>query len=156
MRRRFSYADQKSHRQRSRWKILWAFVFFFFYISLTSLFFSTRVLENDTMAGNLRSGERFILSSYTVNSFIYGYNPEKGSLPFRRGNVVLVDMFREKRPGILYLVFDGVLRFFTFQRFDLIDQKEHVFVKRVMEIISSRNENVKGEPLGEEEIQTED
>ena len=132
MRRRFSYADQKSHRQRSRWKILWALVFFFFYITFTSLFFSARVMENETMVDNLRIGERFIASSYAIYSIIPGLNPERGSLPFRRGNVVLVDMFREKRPGVLYLVLDEVIRFFTVQRFGLIDQKEHVFVKRVI------------------------
>ena len=132
MRRRFSYTDQKNQRSRSRWKILFLLVFFFFYITVTSLFFSMRVLENDTMAENLRAGERFIFSSYSINSLIPGLNPERGSLPFRRGNVVLVDMFREKQPGVFYLVLDGVLRFFTFQRFGLIAQEGQVFVKRVI------------------------
>ena len=132
MRRRFSYADQKNQQYRSRWKILVLLIFFFFYISFTSLFFSMRVMENSTMAENLQAGERFVFSSYNVYSLLPGTSQERGTLPFRRGNVVLVDMFREKQPGVLYLVLDGVIRFFTFQRFGLIDQEGHVFVKRVI------------------------
>ena len=131
MRRRFSYADQKNQQYRSRWKILVLLIFFFFYISCTSLFFSMRVMENDTMVENLQAGERFVFSSYSIYSLLPEKSPER-ALPFRRGNVVLVDMFREKQPGALYIVLDGVLRFFTFQRFGLIAQEGHVFVKRVI------------------------
>ena len=132
MRRRFSYTDQKNQRYRSRWKILVLVVFFFLYISFSSLFFSVRVLENNTMTENLRAGERFIFSSYSIYTLVPGLSPERGALPFRRGSVVLVDMFREKQPGVFYLVVDGMLRFFTLQRFGLIAQEGHVFVKRVI------------------------
>ena len=62
--RRYSYSDQKNHRHRKRWIILGILVFFVLYVSFTSLVFSMKVLENDTMAPNLRAGERFIFSSY--------------------------------------------------------------------------------------------
>ena len=132
MRRRYSYTDHKSQRHRKRWKILAVFVFLLFYISFTSLFFSMRVLENSTMDPNLLAGERFIFTSYSLNSFVPGLDFEKRPLPFRRGNVVLVDMFREKKPGFFYQILDGVLRFFTVQRFSLLDKEEHLFIKRII------------------------
>jgi signal peptidase I len=89
-----------------------------------------RVMENDTMAGNLRPGERFVFSSYNIYSLIPGLDSEKA--PYRRGSVVLVDMFRKDKPGIFYNLLDGALRFFTFQRIGLLEQKEHLFVKRVI------------------------
>jgi len=132
MKRRYSYSDQKSQRHRWRWIILVVLVFFILYTSFTSLVFSIRVMENNTMEPNLRAGERIIFSSYNVYSLIPGLDLERGSLPFHRGNVVLVDMFREAKPGLFYSVLDGVVRFFTVQKLSLLEQKEHLFVKRVI------------------------
>ena len=130
--RRFSYTDQKSYRRRTRWVILAALAFILVYASLTSLVFSMRVLESDTMAPNLRSGDRFVFSSYAIYSLFPGFDLEKRSLPFHRGNVVLVDMFRGAEPGLLLHLLDGTVRFFTAQRVSLTDQKEFLFVKRVI------------------------
>jgi signal peptidase I len=90
------------------------------------------VLENDTMADNLRAGDRFIFSSYNFYSIIPGLDLENEPFPFRRGSVVLVEMFREEKPGFLYSFLDGVVRFFSFQRLSLLDQREHLFVKRII------------------------
>ena len=90
------------------------------------------VLENDSMAENLRRGERFIFSSYNFYSLVPGLDLEKEPFPFRRGSVVLVEMFREEKPNPFFGILDGVVRFFTFQRLGLIDQREHLFVKRVI------------------------
>lgn len=135
--RRYSYSEQKSQRHRIRWIILGVLLFFILYSSFTSLVFSMRVLENNTMAPNLRAGERFIFSSYTVFSLVPWLNFENGSLSFHRGNIVLVDMFRGKEEGLFRRVLDGVVRFVTAQRLSLIDQggrssAEHLFVKRVI------------------------
>ena len=130
--RRYFYADQKSYRHRTRWIILGVLVFFVFYVSFTSLIFSMRVLENDTMAPNLHAGERLIFSSFTVYSLIPGFDLEKSSPPFRRGNVVLVDMFRGGDLGFFQRFLDGMVRFFTAQRVSLAEQKEYLFVKRVI------------------------
>jgi len=131
MRRKFSsYADHKNQRYRFRWIVLGVLAIIFLYVCFTSLFFSMRVLENNTMAPNLRKGERFIFSSYSLYSLIPGLNLEKDSL--RRGNVVILDMFREKPPGLFYEVMDGLARFFTAQRVSLLDREEHLFVKRVI------------------------
>jgi len=135
--RRYSYSDQKSHRHRKRWIVLGIFAFFVLYLSLTSMVFSIRVLENDTMLPNLRTGERFIFSSYAVYSIIPGLDMENGPLPFRRGDVVLANMFRGEEPGFFRRILDSTIRFFTAQRVDLRDQAgrrpaDYLFVKRVI------------------------
>jgi len=132
MKRRYSYSDQKSHRHRWQWTLLLILVLIILYTSFTSLVFSVRVLENDTMASNLRAGERFVFSSYNIYSLVPGFNLEGRPLPFQRGNVVLVDMLGWNNPGIFYRFLDGVMRFFTAQNLSLIEQKEHQFVKRVI------------------------
>ena len=132
MKRRFSYADHKNQRSRWRWVVLAILIFAFLNIALTSLFFSMRVIESDTMASNLRAGERLIFSSYNFYYLVPGLDLEKGPLPFRRGNIVLLDMFRREKPGILMEIMDGALRFFTAQRLSVLEQKEHMFVKRII------------------------
>ncbi len=132
MRRSYSYADQKSQRYRSRGAVLVVLIFVVFYIFFTSVFFSMRVLENDTMAPNLRKGERFVFFSYGLYKLIPGLDLERGPMSLHRGNIVLIDMFREKPPGVFYRILDGVSRFFTAQRISLLDREEHLFVKRVI------------------------
>ncbi|AEF83466.1 signal peptidase I [Leadbettera azotonutricia] len=128
--RGYSFAEQKNQRHRIRWILLWVFVFFAVYTSLTSLVFSMRVLENGTMEPGLHAGDRFIFSSYKIYSFIPGPDMEK--LPFKRGNVVLVDTSLGNKRGFFSLALDGVLRFFTAQRFSLERQGEQVYLKRVI------------------------
>ena len=137
MKRRYSYPGQKGYQYRLRRIVLVSLVFILFYVSFTSLFFSMRVLENNTMAGNLIHGERFIFSSYNYYSLIPALDIEKEPYPFRRGSVVLVDMFREERPGIFNRILDSLVRFFTFQRISPLEQPgrgtvEHLYVKRII------------------------
>ena len=132
MKRRYSYSDHKSQRFRKLRIFVWVLVFVLLYVSFTSMVFSVRVLENETMAPNLRSGERFVFFSYNFYSLVPGMDLEKGPMPLRRGNVVLVEMFREKPPGVFYRALDGALRFFILQRISLMDREEHLFVKRVI------------------------
>ena len=131
-RRKYSYSDQRGRKRHSIWKILGFIFFFFLYIIITSLFFSSRILDNTSMADNLRIGERFIFSSYNVNRITSDQYPARGVASIRRGNVVLVDMFREKKPGVFIIILDGMVRFFSLQRLGLLDQEEHVFIKRVI------------------------
>ena len=132
MRRRFSFSDQKSSRHRKRWIVLEIIILFLLYTSLTSLVFSMRVLENNTMAPNLHMGDRLVFSSFNIYYIIPALNIDNDNPPFRRGNIVLVDMFRTENPGIFYRLLDGVVRFFTAQKLSLEDQKERLFVKRVI------------------------
>ena len=128
MKRRYSYSGHKNARHGKLLFILGAVVFIIIYTLFTSLFFSIRVLNNNSMASNLREGERFVFSSYSAYSFLQGKRP----LPFRRGSVVLVYMFRNESPPFYKLALDPVIRFFTAQRLGLVEQKGHLFVKRVI------------------------
>ena len=130
--RRYSFTDHKTSRYRKRWIVLSVFIIFLFYICFTSLVFSMRVMENDTMAPNLRSGERFIFSSYTVYSIIPGLDLEKEPFPFQRGDVVLVDTYSGEKPGFFGTALDGLVRFFTAQRISIANHREYEFVKRVV------------------------
>ena len=132
MKRRFSYSDQKSSRHRLRGVILIILIFFLVYTLLTELVFSVKVLENNTMAPNLYMGERIIFSSFRIYSLLPGLDIERGPLPFRRGNVILVDMFRTEKPGIIFSVFDAAVRFFTAQKLSIVDRKDHLYLKRVI------------------------
>jgi signal peptidase I len=131
-RRRYSYAAQKSRRHRIRWILLGVLAFFVVYSVLTSLLFSMRVLENDTMGPGLRAGDRFIFSSYEIYALLPGLSIQGEDLPFRRGNVVLVDMSLRERRGFFHHVLDGVVRFFTAQRVSLNNSQDHAYLKRVI------------------------
>ena len=131
------YENQKNQQHRVRWVILGILFFFIIYTSFTSLFFSMGVLENETMAPNLRAGERFIFSSYNIYSLIPGLDLENGAPPFDRGEIVLVDMSGAERPGVFRGIVDGVIRFFTAQRVSLADKSgrkkaDYRFIKRVI------------------------
>jgi len=130
--KKYSYADHKTQRHRYRWIIPGILLVFLLYTSFTSLFFSMRVMDNNTMASNLRPGERFIFSSYDFYSFIPAMELGDGQIPFGRGSVVLVDMFREERPGAFLRILDGFVRLFTAHQVSLAEQKEHIYVKRVI------------------------
>ena len=133
MKRRYSsYSDQKTQRHKIRWVVAGVLVFFLSYTSFTSLFFSMRVLENDTMAPNLSPGDRFLFSSHSYFSLVPGIGDENIPVNLRRGSVVLVNMFRGSSPGLLSRTLDGTIRFFTAQNFSLIEQKENIYIKRLI------------------------
>jgi signal peptidase I len=157
--RRYSYAAQKNWRHRIRWILLWVFLFFVVYSSLTSLFFSMRVLDNETMRPGLHAGDRFVFSSYEIYSFFPGFEMRSGALPFRRGNVVLVDMSLRNRPPVFQRIFDGVVRFFTAQQLGLYNRGEHIYLKRVIGLpgdeISMINFVIRVKPRGADYFLTE-
>lgn len=130
-RRGYSYSGRKNKSHKLRLIILGAVLFVLLYSSLAAFFFSVVVLENSSMERNLRVGERFIFSSYNFYSLIPGLDMVKEP-SFRRGSVVLVEMFREEKPGPVISILDGVVRLFTFHRFHLLDHSDHLFVKRVI------------------------
>jgi signal peptidase I len=130
--RKYSYAAQKTQRHRIRWVILWVLLFFLAYTSLTSLVFSIRVLDNETMRPGLHAGDRFVFSSYKIYSLIPGLKMESGALPFRRGNVVLVDKSLMEKPPLFQWIPDGIVRFFTAQRIGLDNRGENIYLKRVI------------------------
>ncbi|AEF85467.1 signal peptidase I [Treponema primitia ZAS-2] len=150
--RKYSYAAQKDQRHQIRWVLVWLLAFFVLYSMLTGFFFSMRVLENETMQPGLRSGDRFVLSSYRIYAFLAERDWIGGELPFKRGNVVLVDMSLRDDPGIARKTLDVLIRFFTLQRLSLFNQKEHYYIKRVIGLpgdeISMTNFVIRVRPAG--------
>jgi signal peptidase I len=130
--RRYSYAAQKTRRHRIRWVFAGFFALFLVYTSLTSLVFSMRVLENETMQPGLRTGDRFVFSSYRLYSLLPDLEILSRFLPFRRGNIVLVDKTSGEKRNLLTEHFNGIVRFFTAQRLGLNDNQEQIFLKRVI------------------------
>ncbi|MDR2798403.1 MAG: signal peptidase I [Treponema sp.] len=156
-RRYASYADQKKKRHHFRWVLLVFFIFYVGYIALTTLVFSTSVLESDAMQPELRIGDRFILSSYVVYSLI---PPEwlNHSMPFRRGDVVLVDTAFDTPQSFLDHILEGGIRFFTAQRIGFL-QREPCYLKRVIGLpgdeITMTNYVLRIKPKGESYTFTE-
>ena len=146
--RKYSYAAQKKQRRRKRWFFLWLFIFFILHTILTTFIFSFRVLENETMQPGLQRGDRFVFSSYRVNSFF----PGRSNL-LRRGNIVLIDKTIGSDHNFFYLTMDKILRFFTAQRFGLGQREGEQFIKRVIGLpgdeINMNNFLVRVRPSGE-------
>jgi signal peptidase I len=135
--RRYSYSDQKSLKHWKRWVGLGVFVFFVFYFTFTTFVFSTHVLQSDTMMPNLRSGDRFIVSSFAIHDLIPSMERDYQTLSLRRGDVVLVDAYMGERPGLFHRALYGVVRFFTAQQVGIsgpggVRSSDYMFVRRVI------------------------
>jgi signal peptidase I len=134
-------------------------VFFVLYTLLTTFVFSVRVLENDTMQPGLRAGDRLIVSSNKIHHFLAGKNLLDGELPFRRGDVALVDMSLREDPGIARGALDVLLRFFTLQRAGLFNRPAQCYIKRIIGLpgdeISMTNFVLRIKPEGENYFLTE-
>ncbi|GHV93189.1 signal peptidase I [Spirochaetia bacterium] len=130
--RKYSYAAQKNQRYQVRWALLWFLVLFILYNSLTSFFFSMRVLENNTMQPGLHAGDRFVFSSYSVHTLLTDMMFPSQSIPFKRGNIVLIDFSLMNPPPLPARILDGVVRFFTAQRISLAGREDHFYLKRVI------------------------
>jgi signal peptidase I len=146
--RKYSYAAQKSQRHQLWWILVWFGAFFILY-TFTTVFFFMVVLENETMQPGLYPGDRLIFSSYRLQRF---FSDSRDS-PFRRGNIVLVDLDRGKGGGLFSGVSDGLIRFFTLQRLSLNSPAGRLFIKRVIGLpgdeISMVNFVLKVRPAGE-------
>jgi signal peptidase I len=130
--RKYSYAAQKSRRHRFRRVFLWFLAFYVLYNLLTSLGFSIKVLENETMQPSLQAGDRLVFSSFALHSLGRGTGERPAAPPFRRGDIVLVDTARGKARNPALRLLDQGLRFFTAQRRSFPRTEERFYIKRVI------------------------
>jgi signal peptidase I len=129
---KYSYAAQKSQRYRLLKIVLFFAVLVIIYNLITAFFVSIWVLDNDTMQSGLAAGDRLVFVSFALPSLLARFRPDDGALPFKRGNIVLVDTGRREKSGVMRKIIDGALRFFTAQRMSLFDKEEHLYLKRVI------------------------
>jgi signal peptidase I len=129
---KYSYAAQKHKRYRLLRMIFLALGLYIVYNSLTSFFFSIWVLENDTMQPELAAGDRLVFVSFTIPALLADINEKGRSLPFKRGNIVLVDTRRKEQKQWLRLVLDGIVRFCTAQRVSFYGKGEYLYLKRII------------------------
>jgi signal peptidase I len=129
--KKFSYADQKKQRRHTHWIFIWFFAFFLLYTVFTNLIFSFRVVETEAMQPGLYSGDFLVFSSYTIRSLLPNTDSWAPALPFRRGNIVLIDTGRLDRQNFVSAILDNFIRFFTAQRVGF-DNRVGWYVKRVL------------------------
>ena len=154
--RQYSYSDQQNYLRKIRIIVTWVFAFFVIHTVVSSLVVSNRVIANNTMKPALLPGERFVFLSFTVQHMFRDKNGS--SLPFHRGQIVLVDRDAGKRP-LLRTILDWVVRFFTLQRYSLFPKEDTLFVKRVLglpgDTVSMNNYILRIKPAGDNYEYTE-
>jgi signal peptidase I len=149
--RQYSYVTQKSYVRRIRSVLFWILIFFVVYTLLTGFLFSNRVLENNAMEPGNKAGDRFIFSNYTLHHVFR--DKSQNNLPFRRGQIVLVDRSAGEKRKVVSVILDGFVRFCTLQRKSLFPGDDTVFLKRVIALpgdtVSISNFGVRVKPAGE-------
>jgi signal peptidase I len=131
-RKPLSYLSQKRERHKLLTAVLVLFVLFLLYNAITTYFFSVWVLHNDTMQPGLHPGDRLLVVSSTLPNLFADLRQDDGAIPFKRGNIVLIDTRRgEDRPW-LWVAADSVVRFFTAQQVSIFAAEEHLFIKRLV------------------------
>jgi signal peptidase I len=129
--RKYSYAAQKDQRYRLLKAILGFLSLYILYNLLTAFGFSVWTLENNAMQSGLRPGDRLLFVSFAVPNLLADIKPGE-SLPFKRGNIVLVDTARPDNRKKSLAIMDGLVRFFTAQRISLFDGEESLYLKRLI------------------------
>ena len=124
----YSYKAQKNKRNRLLNLFILFFILFIAYNCLSFFFFSVWVVENDTMQPEINAGDRLIFSSFMPPWNITDENP----LPFRRGNIVLIDMRHERNQRLPVRIADTIVRFFTAQRVSIFQGRGQFYVKRLI------------------------
>ena len=148
--RQYSYADQQNYLRKIRIVLTWLFAFFIIHTLVSALLVSNWVVENNTMRPGILPGERFVFFSFTAQHMFRDRN--EGTLPFQRGEVVLVDRSMEKKP-VVRTVLDSAVRFFTLQRFSLFPKEDNLYIKRVLglpgDTITMNNYIIRIKPAGD-------
>jgi len=126
----YSYAEQKKQRHRLLKFIFMFLVIYIVFNCFNVFFFSSWVVDNNTMQPGLNARDRLIFTSFTI-PWSKRDNNEKNQL-FKRGSIVLVDMGHQKDKKVLLKILDGVVRFFTLQSVSIFSSDEQYYIKRVI------------------------
>lgn len=129
--RRYSYTAQKHQRHRLLRALLWFISLAILYNLLTAFFVSTWVVENNSMQGGLEAGDRLAFTSFSIPMLLADRKPESRSLPFKRGDIVLIDSGAAGKRRFSLALLDGLVRLFTLQRRSLFDRDER-YIKRII------------------------
>jgi signal peptidase I len=131
----FYYPEKQGKRRRLLRICIMVLAFLFLYILLTTLVFTNRVVETDTMRNGIQVGDRLIFTSNTPASILPVLN--RFSQP-ERGDVVLVQYPLPLKEGGAAETFKNILAplvlFFTAQRLDISSGGNSVYIKRVIGI----------------------
>ena len=122
---------QKRERNKLAQAAMVLLAMFLLYSFITSFVFSAWVLQNDTMQPGLRSGDRFLVVSSALPHFFAELRQSDDGVPFKRGNIVLIDTGTENRNWSLAIL-DRVVRFFTAQQVSIFGIEEHLYLKRLV------------------------
>ncbi len=125
---KYSYAAQKQQRSRILMILFWLAGICILYTIITAFVFSIWVIQNDSMKPNFEPGDRFVVLSYKF----YHMLPESAQAPFKRGQVVVINTSAQRKTNVFLGVCDSVVRFFTAQQVSILDQKNNIFIKRVI------------------------
>lgn len=128
--RRYSYAAQKHQRYRLLRIILFFLALYILYNVLVAFGFSVWSVETDTMQSGIRSGDRLIFLSWTFPGMVADI--KSNSLPFKRGDVALIDVSQSEKRNLSIKVLDGIVRFFTAQQYSVLNRNNPVYIKRII------------------------
>ncbi|GHT50723.1 signal peptidase I [Spirochaetia bacterium] len=155
---KYSYADQKTQKLRTRSMIFSMLLFFVAYILVTNYLLSFKVLENSSMEPGLKEGDRFIIYSFNLQKALPDALPVS-HLPLKRGNVVLVNNYQKNELNFAQSFLDKLIRFFTIGHLGLPAKDSRLFLKRVVALegdtVSMTNYVMRIQPEGEPYTYTE-
>jgi len=126
----YSYKAQQYQRYRLLKFFFILFILLVAYNCFTSFLFSVWALDNDTMQGALASGDRLVFTSFRMPSWL-NHKENEENLFFKRGNIVLIDMGRDREQKLPLRIIDGVVRFFTLQKVNIFSSGQY-YIKRVI------------------------
>jgi signal peptidase I len=129
---KYSYAAQKHERHKLLRIILIVVLLYLLYNVICGLFISVWALRNDTMQPGLRAGDRFLAVSPVLPSLLAKLKQTDAAIPFKRGNIVIIDARKTENSHWLPNIADNLVRFASAQQLGLHRNEEHLYIKRLI------------------------
>jgi len=129
---KYSFAEQKRVRHKFLRVVSILLALYLIYNAVTAFLFSTWALFNSAMQPGLIAGDRFIVASATLPSLFAKLKRGDSSVPFKRGNIVLIDTRNGETENLFLTVADFLVRFFTVQRLSVFNGEENLYMKRLV------------------------